>query len=133
MGTDLSVGFRQPHAIGERLAQVPGKSPGGYDHNYILATKMRPRPVKAATVYEPNSGRTMQLYTDQPGIQFYSGNFLEGNFRGRGGVVYGRHYSFCLETQHFPDSPNQPGSPTTVLRAGQTFRSTTEYRFAVRK
>jgi aldose 1-epimerase len=125
--------FRQSHSIGERLAQVPGKSPGGYDHNYVLATNMRSRPVKAATVYESNSGRTLEVYTDQPGIQFYSGNFLKGNLLGRGGVVYNRHYGFCLETQHFPDSPNQPGFPSTVLRPGQTFRSTTEYRFAVHK
>jgi aldose 1-epimerase len=73
------------------------------------------------------------VYTDQPGIQFYSGNFLKGNLTGTGGVVYGPHYGFCLETQHFPDSPNQPAFPSTVLRPGQLFRSTTEYRFAVRK
>jgi aldose 1-epimerase len=121
--------FRQPHSIGERLAQVPG----GYDHNYVLAPKRRPHPVKAAAVHEPNSGRTMYVYTDQPGIQFYSGNFLKGNLTGTGGVVYGPHYGFCLETQHFPDSPNQPAFPSTVLRPGQLFRSTTEYRFAVRK
>jgi aldose 1-epimerase len=125
--------FRQPHAIGERIKQVPGAAPGGYDHNWVLADAMRSAPALAATVYEPTSGRTMQVYTDQPGVQFYSGNFLKGNLKGKGGVAYGQHAGFCLETQHFPDSPNEPKFPSTVLRPGQTFHSTTEYRFGVRK
>ena len=120
--------FQQPHAIGERI----GKVPGGYDHNWVLADKMRSALALAATVYEPGSGRTLAVYTDQPGIQFYSGNFLDGSLRGHGGVLYGRHAGFCLETQHFPDSPNQPTFPSTELRPGDTFRSTTEYRFGVR-
>ena len=125
--------FRQPHAIGERIRQVPGAAPGGYDHNWVLADKMRTSPQPAATVFEPISGRTMEVLTDQPGIQFYSGNFLKGNLTGKGGVAYVRHYGFCLETQHFPDSPNRPAFPSTVLKAGETFHSTTEYRFGVRK
>ncbi|MDB5236559.1 MAG: galactose mutarotase [Hymenobacter sp.] len=125
--------FRQPHAIGERIKQVPGAAPGGYDHNWVLADAMRSAPALAATVYEPTSGRTMEVYTDQPGIQFYSGNFLKGNLKGKGGVTYGQHYGFCLETQHFPDSPNQPKFPSTVLKPGETFHSVTEYRFGVRK
>ena len=125
--------FRQPHAIGERIKQVPGAAPGGYDHNWVLADSMRSTPALAATVYEPTSGRTMQVYTDQPGVQFYSGNFLKGNLKGKGGVAYGQHYGFCLETQHFPDSPNEPTFPSTVLRPGETFHSVTEYRFGVRK
>jgi len=125
--------FRQPHAIGERIAQVPGAAPGGYDHNWVLADKMRAAPELAATVYEPTTGRTMQVYTDQPGVQFYSGNFLKGNLKGKGGVAYPQHYGFCLETQHFPDSPNEPQFPSTVLRPGETFHSVTEYRFGVRK
>ncbi len=125
--------FRQPHAIGERIGQVPGAAPGGYDHNWVLADKMRPGPALAATVYEPTSGRTMAVYTDQPGVQFYSGNFLKGNLKGKGGVAYVQHYGFCLETQHFPDSPNRPSFPSTVLRPGETFHSVTEYRFGVRK
>ncbi|QJX49299.1 galactose mutarotase [Hymenobacter taeanensis] len=125
--------FRQPHAIGERIKQVPGDAPGGYDHNWVLADKMRPSPELAATVYEPVTGRTMDLYTDQPGVQFYSGNFLKGNLVGKGNTKYTQNYGFCLETQHFPDSPNQPNFPSTILKPGETFRSTTEYRFGVRK
>ncbi|MBX0292316.1 galactose mutarotase [Hymenobacter sp. HSC-4F20] len=121
--------FRQPHAIGERITQVPG----GYDHNWVLADKQRAQPELAATVYEPVSGRTMEVRTDQPGVQFYSGNFLNGNLTGKGGTTYGKNYGFCLETQHFPDSPNQPKFPSTILQPGQTFHSTTEYRFGVRK
>jgi aldose 1-epimerase len=121
--------FITPHAIGARMAQVPG----GYDHNWVLAQQQRPRPELAARVYEPTSGRTMDVYTDQPGVQCYTGNFLKGNLIGKDGVVYGQHAGFCLETQHFPDSPNQPQFPSTVLRPGETFRSTTEYCFGVRK
>ncbi|WP_310394272.1 aldose epimerase family protein [Hymenobacter sp.] len=125
--------FRQPHTIGERIKQVPGAAPGGYDHNWVLADAMRPTPALAATVHEPVSGRTMEVHTDQPGVQFYSGNFLKGNLKGKGDVAYVQHYGFCLETQHFPDSPNQPKFPSTVLRPGETFKSVTEYRFGVRK
>ncbi|WP_324672763.1 aldose epimerase family protein [Hymenobacter sp. GOD-10R] len=121
--------FRQPHTIGERIGQVPG----GYDHNWVLADKLQAVPELAASVYEPRSGRIMEVYTDQPGVQFYSGNFLKGNLKGIGGVTYGQHYGFALETQHFPDSPNQPNFPSTVLRPGQAFHSTTEYHFGVRK
>lgn len=125
--------FRKPHAIGERIKQVPGAAPGGYDHNWVLADKMRTSMQPAATVYEPTSGRTMEVFTDQPGIQFYSGNFLKGNLTGKGSVPYVQHYGFCLETQHFPDSPNEPKFPSTVLKPGETFHSVTEYRFGVRK
>ncbi|MDO7877092.1 aldose epimerase family protein [Hymenobacter sp. ASUV-10] len=121
--------FTTPHAIGERIGQVPG----GYDHNWVLANQHRPQPELAASVYEPISGRTMDVYTDQPGVQCYTGNFLKGNLGGKDGVTYGQHAGFCLETQHFPDSPNQPQFPSTVLRPGETFRSTTEYRFGVRQ
>ncbi|MGI4833209.1 MAG: aldose epimerase family protein [Janthinobacterium lividum] len=120
--------FRQPHAMGERLGQVPG----GYDHNWVLAKRLRRTPKLAATVYESVSGRTMRVFTNQPGVQFYTGNFLKGNLTGQGGVTYGPHAGFCLETQHFPDSPNQPRFPSTVLQPGQVFRTTTEYRFGVR-
>ena len=121
--------FRTPHAIGERIAKVEGPAPGGYDHNWVLNGEgMR----TAATVYEPVSGRTMEVSTDQPGVQFYSGNFLDGKLTGKGGTVYKQHYGFCLETQHFPDSPNQPKFPSTILRPGQTFKSTTIYKFGVR-
>lgn len=130
-GTPLD--FRQPHAIGERLAQMADAGPGGYDRNWVLADHLRPRPQPAATVYEPVSGRTMAVFTDQPGVQFYSGNFLSGKLVGKGHTVYGKHAGFCLETEHFPDSPNQPTFPNTILKPGQTFHSTTEFRFGVRK
>jgi aldose 1-epimerase len=129
VGTPMD--FRQPHAIGERIGQVPGAKPGGYDHNWVLTKAAGLR--KAASVYEPVTGRTMDVLTDQPGIQFYSGNFLDGTLTGKGGTTYGPHYGFCLETQHFPDSPNQATFPSTILRPGETLRSTTVYRFGVRK
>ena len=121
--------FNTPHTIGARIGQVPG----GYDHNWVLADYLRPQHELAATVHAPASGRTLEVYTDQPGVQFYAGNFLNGSLKGHGGIAYGKNYGFALETQHFPDSPNEPKFPSTVLRPGQTFRSTTEYRFGVRK
>ncbi|GAA4499181.1 galactose mutarotase [Hymenobacter ginsengisoli] len=119
--------FTSPHAIGERIAQVPG----GYDHNWVLnqATGQH----SAATVYEPTTGRTMEVTTDEPGVQFYTGNFLDGTLKGKGGIVYGKHAGFCLETQHFPDSPNQPKFPSTILKPGETYHTTTSYTFGVRK
>jgi aldose 1-epimerase len=119
--------FTTPHAIGERIAQVPG----GYDHNWVLnqATGQH----SAATVYEPTTGRTMEVTTDEPGVQFYTGNFLDGSLKGKDGVVYGKHAGFCLETQHFPDSPNQKEFPSTILKPGETYHTTTSYTFGVRK
>ena len=119
--------FTTPHAIGERIAQVPG----GYDHNWILNTATGQH--TAASVYDPASGRTLEVTTDQPGIQFYTGNFLDGTLTGKNGTVYGKHAGFCLETQHFPDSPNQPKFPSTVLKPGETFHSVSSYKFGVRK
>ena len=119
--------FTTPHAIGERIAKVPG----GYDHNWVLNGGNGQH--AAASVYEPVSGRTMEVTTDEPGIQFYTGNFLDGTLKGKGGTVYGKHAGFCLETQHFPDSPNQPKFPTTVLKPGETFHSVSTYKFGVRK
>ena len=83
----------------------------------------------AATVLEPHSGRVMEVLTTEPGLQLYSGNFLDGSWPGKGGRIHAKHAGFCLETQHFPDSPNQPTFPSTILRPGQVFRSTTIYRF----
>ena len=119
--------FTAPHAIGERIAQVPG----GYDHNWVLNGGTGQH--AAATVYEPVSGRTLAVTPDQPGIQFYTGNFLDGTLKGKGGTVYGKHAGFCLETQHFPDSPNQPKFPSTVLKPGEPFHSVSTYKFGVRK
>lgn len=119
--------FTTPHTIGERIGQVPG----GYDHNWVLRGNGGQRP--AATVYEPVSGRTLEVTTDQPGVQFYTGNFLDGTLKSADGVTYNKNYGFCLETQHFPDSPNQLTFPSTVLKPGETLNSTTVYRFGVRK
>ena len=119
--------FTMPHAIGERIAQVPG----GYDHNWVLNTETGQH--AAATVYDPASGRTLKVTTDQPGIQFYTGNFLDGSLKGKGGTVYGLHAGFCLETQHFPDSPNEPKFPGTTLKPGETYHTTSTYTFGVRK
>jgi aldose 1-epimerase len=83
-------------------------------------------------VYEPTTGRTLEISTTQPGVQFYSGNFLDGTLTGKRGVVYRQHHGFCLETQHYPDSPNQPGFPAVVLRPGQTYAHSTVHRFATR-
>jgi aldose 1-epimerase len=119
--------FLTPHAIGERIAQVPG----GYDHNWVLNGSGANH--AAATVYDPASGRTMEVTTDEPGIQFYTGNFLDGSLKGKGGAVYGKHAGFCLETQHFPDSPNQSKFPSTTLKPGETYHTTSIYTFGVRK
>jgi aldose 1-epimerase len=116
--------FTEPMAIGSRIAQV-GSDPTGYDHCYGLrghAGQLR----LAARVTEPKSGRVMEIHTTQPGIQFYTGNFLDGS-AGNGG--FGKHDAFCLETQHFPDSPNHPEFPTTELKPGETFQATTIHRF----
>lgn len=154
--------FRLPHAIGERIEtdhpQI--RFGGGYDHNFVLAGEGSGTPggeardsgggwagavpgsldrgefgklVPAARVVEPSSGRVMEVYTTEPGIQFYSGNFLDGSLTGKGGAVYRFRTGFCLETQHFPDSPNQPAFPSTILRPGEEYRSRTVYRFGVER
>jgi aldose 1-epimerase len=124
--------FLQPHAIGERIdaknEQI--KLGGGYDHNYVLDSKSGLG--KAAEVYEPTTGRVLEVWTTQPGVQFYSGNFLDGTFQGRGATKYAKHAGLCLETQHYPDSPNHPKFPTAQLKPGETFHSTTEWRFLAR-
>jgi len=100
----------------------------GYDHNFVLDGR-RGRLRQAAVVYEPVSGRSMEVWTTEPGIQLYTGNFLDGTLTGKEGKVYRKHSGFCLETQHFPDSPNQPLFPTTVLRKGQRYQTLTIHRF----
>jgi len=113
------------------LGRDIGEAGGGYDHNYVLDAGGPAEPALAAVLRDPVSGRTMEVLTTEPGVQLYTGNHLKG-VNGRGGQVYGKHAGVCLETQHFPDSPNQPAFPTTVLRPGETFRSTTIYRFSAR-
>ncbi|WP_031044818.1 aldose epimerase family protein [Streptomyces sp. NRRL F-5650] len=101
----------------------------GFDHNWVLDKGITDRPEHIATLRENASGRTLRIATDQPGLQFYSGNFLDGTLTGTGGSLYRQGDALCLETQHFPDSPNQPSFPSTVLRPGQTYRTTTVHSF----
>jgi aldose 1-epimerase len=128
-GTPLDL--RKWTIIGNNLKAVGGK-PVGFDHNYVLNRYPFFRPALAAEVWDPVSGRLLKVYTDQPGIQFYTGNFLDGTIKGKRGKIYHEHDAFCLETQHFPDSPNHANFPSTVLRPGQTFKSTTIYKFSAR-
>jgi aldose 1-epimerase len=123
--------FTKAKTIGKDFAQMAG-TPGGYDHNYIID---RPKPgalTLAAEVYEPKSGRVMKISTTEPGIQFYTGNNLNGTVTGKGGKPYQKAFGFCLETQHYPDSPNRPDFPSTVLRPGQVYRSTTIHQFSAK-
>ncbi len=124
--------FRSFAEIGARIGDNDSqlKLAGGYDHNFVLNRRgggLQP----AATLYEPASGRIMEVLTTEPGLQFYSGNFLDGTNIGKGGRPYPFRSGLCLETQHFPDSPNKPGFPSTVLRPGESYQSTTVYRFSV--
>ena len=105
---------------------------GGYDHNWILRGKNGEMKV-AARVYDPKTGRVLTVETTEPGVQFYSGNSIPGLYKGKTGVVYGKYAGFCLETQHYPDSPNQPEFPSTLLKPGETMRSETVYAFSVQK
>lgn len=122
--------FRTPHTIGERIeANDPQIAAGkGYDHNFVL-NKHEGDLELVARVTEPTSGRAMEVLTTEPGLQFYTGNFLDGAITGKGGKVYGRRAAFCMETQHFPNSPNQASFPSTVLRPTERYRSSTVYRF----
>ncbi len=122
--------FRKPVAIGARIGQNDEqlKLGKGYDHNFVL-DRSGAGLALAARVEEPGSGRVMEVLTTEPGIQFYSGNFLDGSAKGKGGVAYAYRSGFCLETQHYPDSPNKPAFPSTELKPGQKYQSTTVYRF----
>jgi len=122
--------FRQPTAIGARIDQQHEQISvgGGYDHNYVLNGESGELRL-VCTVYEENSGRVMEVYTKEPGVQFYSGNFLDGSITGKNGAVYEKRHGFCLETQHYPDSPNQPNFPSVVLNPGETYDTMTIYKF----
>jgi aldose 1-epimerase len=124
--------FRNPTAIGARIKQVGGK-PVGYDHNYVLNKGWFSNWSVAAEVEDPKTGRTLTVETDQPGIQFYSGNFLDGTLTGKGGKIYNQYDGFALETQHYPDSPNHDNFPSTVLQPGDTYETSTVYAFGVEK
>lgn len=125
-GTPLD--FTQPKPIGARILELSKTS--GYDHNYVInggGKSLAP----AARVYEPKSGRVMEAFTTEPGVQLYTANHLR-NLAGKGGAVYNKHQGFCLETQHYPDSVNKPNFPSPVLKAGDTFRSATVFKFSAR-
>lgn len=138
--------FRQSTSIGARINadNEQLKRGKGYDHNWVLnggvgggrlvqhGATVEHAMLEAAEVFEKTSGRVLQVWTDQPGIQFYSGNFLDGTLKGKGGKVYGHRSALCLETQHFPDSPNHPNFPSTELKPGQTYHKVTELRFSTR-
>jgi aldose 1-epimerase len=126
-GTPLD--FTKPTTIGSRIAQL--KTTGGYDHNFVLrggGKKLAP----AARVYEPKSGRVMEMETTEPGVQLYTSNGLDGKLKGKSGVAYPKHAAFCLEAQHFPDSVNHPNFSSVILRPGKTYSQTTVYKFSVK-
>ena len=125
--------FAKPTAIGARIgnAYEQLKFGGGYDHNWVLNKRGREMSL-AARVYEPTTGRVMEIHTTEPGIQFYSGNFLDGTITGKEGKVYKHRWGLCLETQHFPDSPNKPNFPSTILRPGEKYETTTIYSFSAK-
>lgn len=119
--------FTQPHRIGERIAQVKG----GYDHNFVLNRKGTDLSL-VAWVQDSTTGRKLEVYTTEPGLQFYSGNFLDGTIKNRDGKAIPQHGALCLETQHFPDSPNKPLFPSTILKPGDKYHTVTKYKLTVR-
>jgi aldose 1-epimerase len=129
--------FTSPMPIGARIdADHPQIAyGGGYDHNFVLDRSAAGKDslALAARVVEPQTGRVMTVHTTEPGVQFYTGNFLDGSLTGKDGAVYDRHYGFCLETQHFPDSPNQSNFPSTILQPGETYRSRTIFTFSTQE
>jgi aldose 1-epimerase len=127
--------FRKPMVIGSRIGndEEQLKLGRGYDHNWVLNSGGSAKPTLAATVVDPKSGRKLEVWTTEPGIQLYTGNFLDGSIHGKGGTPYLMRSALCLETQHFPDSPNHPAFPTTELLPGAKFTSETIYKFSVQK
>jgi aldose 1-epimerase len=127
--------FTKSTAIGVRINQDDEqlKFGKGYDHNWVLERTKKGGLQLAAEVFEPTSGRVLEVLTTEPGIQFYSGNFLDGTAKGKGGQLYAHRTGLCLETQHFPDSPNHPKFPSTVLKPGEMYRTSTVLRFSTRK
>ena len=130
---DTPFDFTKATAIGERIGQNDQqlKFGNGYDHNFVL-NRNHDGLTKGAEVYEPASGRVLEVWTSEPGLQFYTGNFLDGKVHGKGGKAYPFRGAFCMETQHFPDSPNKPKFPSTELKPGATYRTETVYRFSAR-
>ena len=126
--------FTKPTPIGSRIDQADEqlKAGGGYDHNFVLDKGITATPQLIAEVYDPASGRLMDVLTTEPGVQFYTANFLDGSIVGKGGRKYEKRHALCLETQHYPDSPNQGSFPSTVLRPGDTYKTSTVFHFRVR-
>ena len=124
IGTEMD--FTQPNTVGSRIDQIKG----GYDHCYVINKKPGQMSL-IARVYEQTSGRVMEVYSTEPGVQFYSGNFLDGSIIGKHDIVYNKHFGFCLETQHFPDSPNRENFPTTMLYPGEKYTHSTVYQFSI--
>lgn len=140
MGENVAVegtpfDFRQAKAIGKDLSQQNNnpqlKNGLGYDHNFALNKNLTGAMTWAATVVEPKSGRKMEIFTEEPGLQFYGGNFMDGSDKGKSGKPYGYRQSFAVETQHFPDSPNQNNFPSIILKPGEVYQTATIYRFSV--
>jgi aldose 1-epimerase len=129
--TGTPFDFRRSQQIGKRIEEIKDGN-RGYDLTYVLRNKTG-KPGLAARAYEPLTGRSMEVYTTEPGVVFYTGNYLSNEVVGRNGKPFTKHGAFCLETQHFPDSPNKPKFPTVILRPGETFKSQTVYKFSVRK
>ena len=131
-----AMDFTTPHTVGERINDpMPQlKMGGGYDHNYILNKDQNGHEMTfCASLYEPKSGRFLECFTTEPAVQLYSGNFLKGNIIGKRGNPYNYRNGICLETQHYPDSPHHPNFPNTLLKPGETLKSTTIYKFSVKK
>jgi len=127
--------FTIPTAIGKRVNNKDDQLVfgNGYDHNFVLNKNGKEGEITfVASAFDPNSGRVMEVFTDQPGVQFYCGNFLDGSNIGKGGAVYNHRNAFCLETHHFPDSPNKPNFPTVILNPGEEYSTKTIYKFSVK-
>jgi aldose 1-epimerase len=133
---ETDMDFTTPRVVGDRINSefLPIKVAGGYDHNYILnKDQHKAEMTLCGTVYEPQSGRFMEIFTKEPAVQFYTGNFLDGSLTGKSGKKYEHRYGMCFETQHYPDSPNHPNFPNTVVNPGDTLKSTTIYKFSVKQ
>jgi aldose 1-epimerase len=122
--------FTSPHKIGERIASVPGAPPGGYDHNWVLNNQANSLKL-VAWVTDSISGRKLEVFTTEPGLQFYTGNFLDGSIKSREGKPIQKNAAFCMETQHYPDSPNKPEFPSTILKPGDKYHTETKYKVSV--
>jgi aldose 1-epimerase len=128
---DGPMDFRKAKTLARDFAQMTG-TPGGYDHCYVIDGASPGTLTRAGEAHDPTTGRVLAVSTTEPGIQLYTGNFLDGSVIGKGGKAYKKNCGFCLETEHYPDSPNRPNFPSTVLRPGETFRSTTVHHFSTR-